>query len=110
MDQGLMLQTVGLPGIAAILFFFVFTYLCRETCGHYFHAWRWAWGKTFIYYVLLALQYWFKSALLGVVSKLALAAVVFFIYASSRMMRNKFEVSRTFAGLAILFLVWAAAP
>ncbi len=83
---------VIVPGIFALLFFFVFSYLYRQVQEPYFRAWELAWGAYCLQYALLASTYFGPpSAAAYVGSKLLFCAMAAAIYISTRLVQEEFR-------------------
>jgi len=92
---------VVLPGVVALLLFFVFWYLYEQSRAAYFRAWQLGWGAYCVHYVLDA---WLvlrrPSATVFFISSLMLVAMAVCILISTRLSRQPYHW-RWYDGLMI---------
>src|ERR1700685_3000581 len=82
---------VLIPGAVATVVLLVFTYLYEQNRHNYFRAWQFAWAAYTLHYVLKAIEYFEgPSALLSLLSSLALVAMAMCILVSTRLMKEPF--------------------
>ncbi len=83
---------VIVPGIFALLFFFVFSYLYRQSREPYFRAWQLAWGAYCLQYAFLAWSFFEnQNAVAYFGSKLLFCAVAAAIFVSTRLVREDYR-------------------
>ncbi len=84
---------VLIPGAVALLVLLVFTYLYEQNRHNYFRAWQLAWAAYTLHYGLKAVEY-FRGAspLLSFLSSLLLVAMALYIFVSTRLMKEPFQV------------------
>src|SRR6266481_9098277 len=84
---------VLIPGAVALLVFLVFTYLYEQNRHNYFRAWQLAWAAYTLHYALKAVEYYQgPSPLLFLLSSLLLVAMAICIFASTRLMKEPFQL------------------
>lgn len=100
---------VIVPGIFALLFFFVFSYLYGQAREPYFRAWQYAWGAYCLQYAVLAWTFFgHESVYAYLASKLLFCGVAFAIYISTRLVQEDDRLhwsDALFAAGAILLIV-----
>jgi diguanylate cyclase (GGDEF)-like protein len=80
------------PGIFALLFFFVFSHLHRQSQEPYFRAWQLAWGAYCLQYALLAWTYFVpNNAFAYFGAKLLFCAMAAAIFVSTRLVQEDFR-------------------
>ena len=80
------------PGIFALLFFFVFSYLYRQSREPYFRAWQLAWAAYCLQYALQVWTYFSaENAFAYVGSKLLFCAVAIAIFISTRLVQETYR-------------------
>ncbi len=81
-----------IPGVVALLLFFVFTYLHSQSRAPYFRAWQLGWAAYSVHY---GLDTWMTlhrpSAAIFLVSQLMLFAMAFCVFVSTRLTRKDFR-------------------
>ena len=90
--ENVFIGIIIVPGIFALLFFFVFSYLHRQAQEPYFRAWQLAWGAFCLQYALLAWTYFGPAnafAYFG--SQLLFCAMAAAIFVSTRLVREDFR-------------------
>jgi diguanylate cyclase (GGDEF)-like protein len=98
------------PGVVALLLFFVFTYLYSQSRASYFRAWQIGWAAYSLHY---GLDTWMTvrkpSAALFLLSQVVLFAMAFCVFVSTRMTRKTFRW-RWYDGLVasagVLLALW----
>src|SRR5689334_18543025 len=91
--DSLTISVVLVPGIVALLLFLVFSYLYQQTRQSYFRAWQAGWAAYTLYYALDAWSAFHSpSAPVMLLSSLLLAAMSLCIYASTRLIRERFRL------------------
>src|SRR3984957_18780716 len=101
---------VLIPGAVALLVFLVFTYLYEQNRHSYFRAWQLAWAAYTLHYALKAVEYFeHPSAVLFFLSSLLLVAMAIFIFVSTRLMKEPFQlkwydVALTVAGILLAYV------
>src|SRR5258708_22839769 len=93
---------VLIPGVVALLVFFVFWYLYEQSRQSYFRAWQLAWAAYTLHYAMEAIGYYRgPSATLFFLSSLLLATMALCIFVSTRLMRGPFQFQWYDAALAL---------
>jgi diguanylate cyclase (GGDEF)-like protein len=88
--NGIVISVVVVPGIVALLLFFVFTYLYEQSRQLYFRAWQLGWAAYTIHYLLDAWGvYRSRSEVVSFFASLMLMAMAFSIYASTRLIGKR---------------------
>src|ERR1700751_2677057 len=83
---------VILPGIVALLLFFVFTYLYEQSRQQYFRAWQLGWGAYSLHFALEAWNAYQKpSATVYLVSFILIVLMGLCLFVSTRLMRERFR-------------------
>ncbi len=103
---------VLIPGAVALVVFLVFTYLYEQSRRNYFRAWQFAWAAYTLHYALKAIEYFQgPSALLSLLSSLALAGMAVCIFLSTRLTKDVFRLKWQDAALiaGALLLVYFGA-
>ncbi len=81
-----------LPGIVALLLFFVFTYLYEQSRQQYFRAWQLGWGAYSLHFALdLWNVYHQPSPMVYLASSLLIAVMGLCLFVSTRLMRERFR-------------------
>jgi len=87
------ISLVIVPGVVALLLFLLFTYLYEQSRQPYFRAWQFAWAAYTLHYALDAWEaFRGPSALVAFFGYLLLVAMALCIFASTRLMREKFRL------------------
>jgi len=85
-------NVVILPGIVALLLFFVFTYLYEQSRQQYFRAWQLGWGAYSLHFALDAWNAYHKpSATVYLVSSILIVLMGLCLFVSTRLMRERFR-------------------
>ena len=93
---------VLIPGAVALLVFGVFWYLYEQTRHSYFLAWQLAWAAYTLHYAAEALEYFRgPSASLFFLSSVLLVGMALCIFASLRMMKERYQLKWYDAALAV---------
>src|SRR5260370_1041545 len=93
---------VLIPGAVALLVCLVFTYLHEQSRQGYFRAWQLAWAAYTLHYAAEALEYFRgPSASLFFLSSVLLVGMTLCIFASTRLMREPFQLKWYDAALAV---------
>ncbi|MFI5104855.1 MAG: GAF domain-containing protein, partial [Terriglobales bacterium] len=93
---------VLIPGAVALLVCLVFTYLHEQSRQSYFRAWQLAWAAYTLHYAVEALEYFRgPSALLFFLSSVLLVGMALCIFASTRLMKEPFQLKWYDAALAV---------
>jgi hypothetical protein len=99
-----------IPGVVALLLFFVFSYLHSQSRAPYFRAWQLGWAAYFLHY---ALDTWMTlrrpSATLFLLSQLTLFTMAFCVFVSTRLTRKDFRwrwYDGLVAVLGVLLALW----
>src|SRR5271170_1609589 len=101
---------VLIPGAVALLVLLVFTYLHEQNRHSYFRAWQLAWAAYTLHYALKAVEYFEgPSALLFFLSALLLVGMAIWIFVSTRLMKEPFQlkwydVALTVAGVLLAYI------
>ncbi|MFY9561091.1 MAG: diguanylate cyclase [Terriglobales bacterium] len=99
---------VLIPGVVALLVFFVFTYLYEQSRQSYFRAWQLAWAAYTLHYALEAVGHFRgPSAALFLLSSLLLVAMAICIFVSTRLMKGPFQLKWYDAALSLTGVVLA---
>src|SRR5262249_14279542 len=108
--NSLTVSVVLVPGIVALLLFLVFSYLYQQTRQDYFRAWQLGWAAYTLFYGLDAWSSFHSpSSAVMLLSSLLLAIMALCIYASTRLMRERFRLQWQDIALAcgaIALSVW----
>src|ERR1700757_4002026 len=84
---------VILPGIVALLLFFVFTYLYEQSRQPYFRAWQLGWGAYSLHFALDAWNAYHKpSEIVYLASSLLIVIMGLCLFVSTRLMRERFRL------------------
>ncbi len=84
--------SIFLPGLFALLLFFVFSYLYEQSRQAYFRAWQLGWLAYSLFYVLQAWTYFSsEGGVTYILSKLMIAAVALAIYQSTRLVQEDYR-------------------
>jgi diguanylate cyclase (GGDEF)-like protein len=101
--NSLAIGLVLIPGVVALLVLLVFTYLYEQNRHAYFRFWQLAWAAYTLHYAVEALQYFLgSSAALFMASSLLLVGMATFIFISTRLMREPFQLKWYDMGLGLL--------
>ena len=104
------ISMVIVPGVVALLLFFVFTYLYEQSRQAYFRAWQMGWAAYTLHYLLEGWNSFRQpSAIIGFIGSLLLMVMAYCIYLSTRVMRGQFrprwyDITVALAGLALV--IW----
>ena len=83
---------VILPGIVALLLFFVFTYLYEQSRQPYFRAWQLGWGAYSLHFALDAWNaYHQPTAAVYLASSILIVAMGLCLFVSTRLIRERFR-------------------
>ncbi len=86
---------VVVPGVVALLLFFVFTYLYEQSRQLYFRAWQFAWGAYTLHYLLDAWPIYRKPSVIPYFfSSLLLVTMALCVLISTRLMGTKSGAGR----------------
>jgi diguanylate cyclase (GGDEF)-like protein len=84
---------VLIPGAVALLVLLVFTYLYEQNRHSYFRAWQLAWAAYTLHYALKAVEFFHgPSAILSLLSSLALVGMAVCVFVSTRLMKETFQL------------------
>src|SRR5580700_92374 len=84
---------VLIPGAVALLVLLVFTYLYEQNRHSYFRAWQLAWAAYTLHYALKAVEFFRgPSAILSLLSSLALVGMAVCVFVSTRLMKETFQL------------------
>ena len=103
------ISMVIVPGVVALLLFFVFTYLYEQSRQAYFRAWQMGWAAYTLHYLLDGWNsFRGPSAIIGFLASLLLMMMAFCIFVSTRVMRERFrphwyDYGLGVAGIALAF-------
>ncbi|MBZ5513202.1 MAG: diguanylate cyclase [Acidobacteriia bacterium] len=90
--ENVFIGIIIVPGIFALLFFFVFSYLYRQSHEPYFRAWQLAWAAYCLQYALLAWNYFStENAFAFIASKLLFCGVAAAILVSTRLVQEDYR-------------------
>ena len=90
--ENVFIGIIIVPGIFALLFFFVFSYLHRQAQEPYFRAWQLAWGAYCLQYALQAWTYFGnEDAIAYFASKLLFCCVAIAIFISARLVQEDYR-------------------
>ena len=99
--ENVFIGIIVVPGIFALLFFFVFSYLYRQAREPYFRAWQLAWAAYCLQYALQAWTYFAsENAFAFVASKLLFCCVAGAIFVSTRLVQEEYRVHWSDVALA----------
>jgi diguanylate cyclase (GGDEF)-like protein len=107
--NSLSISVVLVPGIVALLLFFLFTYLYEQSRQPYFRAWQLAWAFYSLRYVVDAWDAFHESSrVISFLGSVLLVAMTLCIFVSTRLIREKYSLHREeiALGLGGLFLAW----
>src|SRR5215467_13500354 len=101
----LFISVVVVPGVVALLLFFVFTYLYEQSRQRYFRAWQMGWAAYTLHYLIDGWNTFRQpSAIIGFLASLLLMVMAYCIYLSTRVMRGKFLLRWYDIGVALAAL------
>ena len=99
--ENVFIGIIIVPGIFALLFFFVFSYLYRQSQEPYFRAWQLAWAAYCLQYALLVWNYLSaENAFAFIASKLLFCGVAAAIFVSARLVQEDYRAHWSDVGLA----------
>jgi diguanylate cyclase (GGDEF)-like protein len=88
--NGIVISMVVVPGVVALLLFFVFTYLYEQSRQLYFRAWQLGWGAYTCHYLLDAWAIYEKpSAVVSFLASFLLMAMALCVVVSTRLIGTK---------------------
>ncbi|MBZ5566966.1 MAG: diguanylate cyclase [Acidobacteriia bacterium] len=100
--ENVFIGIVIIPGIFALLFFLVFSYLYRQVQEPYFRAWQIAWGAYCLQYAFLAWTFFgAETQVAYFASKLLFCVVAAAIFVSTRLVRENYRPHWSDAALAL---------
>jgi diguanylate cyclase (GGDEF)-like protein len=86
------ISMVIVPGVVALLLFFVFTYLYEQSRQAYFRAWQLGWAAYSLHYLLDAWNsFRGPSAIIAFLASVLLMGMAFCMLVSTRVMRERFR-------------------
>ncbi len=106
--EGTLLGTVVVPGLTALLVFFILTYLHQQSHAPFFRAWQIGWALYVCYFTLNVWSLTGGHAITLWLAKLTLLGAALCAFASTRMLKGEFQLKWYDAGLAIVGTLWAA--
>ncbi len=91
--ENVFIGIVIVPGIFALLFFSIFSYLYRQAREPYFRAWQVAWGAYCLQYAVLAWTFFgHESAVSYFASKILFCCVAAAIFVSTRLVQEEYRL------------------
>ncbi len=104
--EGTLLGTVVVPGLTALLVFFILTYLHHQSHALFFRAWQIGWALYVCYFTLNLWSLTGGHALTLWLAKLALLGTALCVFASTRMMQGEFHIQWYDLALAVVGTLW----
>lgn len=106
--DSILVGTVVVPGLTALLVFFIFTYLYNQSHATFFRAWQWGWALYVCYFTLTLWNLTGANAVTLWLAKMTLLGAALCAFVSLRLFRGEFQLRWYDYVLVLLGMAWAA--